>query len=157
MCSLLSKKLLIYLAQPAFMDPSPTELELKVKHYLIFFSSLLSFLATLATIITYAVLTRLKTHGFRVIVGLSLSNLLLAFSHLLTGFYLWTSDTSSYKDLCYVQAVLSNFAQLASIFWIAALSWIMYSNIVIPLKFKARRARVYYFITYTLAASFTIG
>ena len=130
---------------------------LLLKRYLVVVTSFVSFLSTWGCILTYIVKKDLHTLGFRLIMGLAISNFILSLGHLLTTFTLFTDNKQLLNIICDIQAPLVNFSQLTSIFWIAALAWIMYVNIIIRKRNLIRRARVYYIIIFTLGASFTVG
>ena len=128
-----------------------------LKAYLVIGVSFLSFLSTLSCLITFLRHEVLHTLGFRLVIGLTLSNLILSLSQLLTVSFIWSYNTNYYNILCDMQAAIVNFSQLASVFWIATLSWIMYLNIIVIQRNVMRKARNYYIFNFILAASFTAG
>lgn len=131
-----------------------------IRLVLIVLVSFLSFVGTLSCIICYLIKKELHTLGCKVLMGLAVSNLILSFAQFLSISYFWFENpevSSSYQTLCHTQAIIVNFSQLATILWVATLSWIMYRDIIIRKKAVVKSSKLYYFTTFSTAAAFTVG
>jgi len=90
--------------------------------------AILSLLGSLFIILTYVLIKRLRNFAFKLVVCLSISDVIISTGNLFTGDAL---DGYTNDSLCYLQSVLKNYGGLASVLWTTVIAYTLYSTVVV--------------------------
>ena len=113
-------------------------------------ASSLSFLGSLALIVTYIVFPQLHQFSYSIVFCLAIADFIQSFSNLLS--ISMFADGTIPAGLCIVQAVLKNFANMSSILWVNLISWTMYSTVVLGNQNDGRTLKRYIAIAFGIPA-----
>ena len=92
-----------------------------------FVVSIISLLGSLFIILTYLFVKRLRNFAFKLVVYLSISDVILTIGNMLVSDQF---DDSESDTICFLQAILTNYGGLASILWTSIIAFTIYSTVV---------------------------
>jgi len=105
-----------------YLDPNERYLMI-----ITFIVSTLSLCGSLFIIFTYTCIKRLRNFAFKLVVYLSISDVILTFGNMLISDQF---DDATSDQVCYLQALLTNYGGLASILWTTVIAYTLYITVV---------------------------
>lgn len=114
------------------------------------FTAVLSTFGSVLILLTYLRFKKIRNYAFKLIVYLSISDLILTVGGLLS---LYTYNSRDNDIVCLTQSFLYNIGGLSSIIWTSIIAWNIYSATVLGAKKKAPKNIKYLLLGYCLPAA----